>query len=290
MTRIHGLMTPEKARERAVELFKALSLPLARNHRERYPHQVSGGQLQRLAAAMALIGGPEARHLRRADDRARRDDPDRRTESLQVGDEGRRYCRRLRLPRSRVVAQIADRIVVLKGGEVQEEGTTVRHPFDAQARLHAGASGRVRAEGNTICRQKRTDKAHPLLEIENVIAGYGPIQADGLPFMTAVRSVSLSVEKGRNLGIIGESGCGSRRSPGPLPASCRQVPGISFSTARNSITQRAPAITRRAARNADRLSYADTALTPPSPSRTFSGPPFELLSRPVGQGPRRPRG
>ncbi len=60
VTRIHGLMTPDKARQRAIELFKALSLPSPETIGERYPHQVSGGQLQRLAAAMALIGAPSS--------------------------------------------------------------------------------------------------------------------------------------------------------------------------------------------------------------------------------------
>ena len=57
VTRIHQLMSPEDARARAVELFRALSLPEPETIGSRYPHQVSGGQLQRLAAAMtrALI-------------------------------------------------------------------------------------------------------------------------------------------------------------------------------------------------------------------------------------------
>ena len=59
VTRIHGLMPPDKARERAIALFKALSLPNPETIGERFPHQVSGGQLQRLSAAMALIGDPK---------------------------------------------------------------------------------------------------------------------------------------------------------------------------------------------------------------------------------------
>lgn len=58
VTRIHHLMPQQEARVKAVELFKALSLPNPETIGERYPHQVSGGQLQRLSAAMALIGNP----------------------------------------------------------------------------------------------------------------------------------------------------------------------------------------------------------------------------------------
>ena len=59
VTRIHQLMAPDEARRRAVALFRALSLPNPDSIGDRYPHQVSGGQLQRLAAAMALIGDPK---------------------------------------------------------------------------------------------------------------------------------------------------------------------------------------------------------------------------------------
>ncbi|MGH6807121.1 MAG: ATP-binding cassette domain-containing protein, partial [Ensifer adhaerens] len=59
VTRIHGLMSADEARLRAVELFRALSLPEPETIGSRYPHQVSGGQLQRLSAAMALIGDPK---------------------------------------------------------------------------------------------------------------------------------------------------------------------------------------------------------------------------------------
>lgn len=52
VTRIHGLMAADEARARAVGLFRALSLPEPETIGSRYPHQVSGGQLQRLSAAM----------------------------------------------------------------------------------------------------------------------------------------------------------------------------------------------------------------------------------------------
>ncbi len=59
VTKIHKLMPRAEARRKAVELFQALALPNPETIGERYPHQVSGGQLQRLSAAMALIGDPK---------------------------------------------------------------------------------------------------------------------------------------------------------------------------------------------------------------------------------------
>ncbi|MDO1582799.1 ABC transporter ATP-binding protein [Rhizobium oryzicola] len=275
VTRIHGLMTSDKARERAIELFKALSLPWPETIGERYPHQVSGGQLQRLAAAMALIGGPKLVIF---------DEP---TTALDVTTQ----IDVLRAFKSvmkaggiagvyvshdlAVVAQIADRIVVLKGGEVQEEGTTEAilstpaHPY-TQELLSAFEPKETQFAG------KRTYKARPLLEIENVIAGYGPIQADGLPFMTAVRTVSLSVEKGRNLGIIGESGCGkstlARTIAGILPASAGNIIFDGKELHHDA---------RRRSREALRemqivFQYADTALNPAKPIEDILGRPLSF--------------
>ena len=56
---IHDLITRAQAEEKAIELFRALALPFPDTIGSRYPHQLSGGQLQRLMAAMALITDPE---------------------------------------------------------------------------------------------------------------------------------------------------------------------------------------------------------------------------------------
>ena len=56
---LHGTLTQEEANKRAVELYHALELPDPDRLGKRYPHQVSGGQLQRLMAAMALVSRPD---------------------------------------------------------------------------------------------------------------------------------------------------------------------------------------------------------------------------------------
>ncbi|APG94354.1 ABC transporter ATP-binding protein [Sinorhizobium americanum] len=221
ITRIHQLMSPDEARAKAVELFRALSLPEPETIGTRYPHQVSGGQLQRLSAAMALIGGPK---LVIFDEPTTALDVTTQIEVLRAfksvmkagGIAGVYVSHDLA-----VVAQIADRIVVLKGGEMQETGTTqeilnnAKHPYtcellDAFEPKPRGAAGPA------------DPQPAPLLKINTLVAGYGPRQTDGLPLVRAVQHVSLEVEKGRNLGIIGESGCGkstlARAIAGILPA------------------------------------------------------------------------
>ncbi|MBY5795657.1 ABC transporter ATP-binding protein [Rhizobium leguminosarum] len=226
VTRIHQLMSPDEARARAVELFRALSLPEPETIGSRYPHQVSGGQLQRLAAAMALIGDPT---LVIFDEPTTALDVTTQIEVLRAfksvmkkgGIAGVYVSHDLA-----VVAQIADRIVVLKGGETQETGTTgeilnnAKHPYTRELL----AAFEPKPRGATGPTEPATA---PLLRIEDLVAGYGQRQADGLPLVRAVEHVSLKVEKGRNLGIIGESGCGkstlARTIAGILPAAVGKI-------------------------------------------------------------------
>jgi peptide/nickel transport system ATP-binding protein len=227
VSRIHGLMPDDKARVRAVELFRALSLPNPDVIGERYPHQVSGGQLQRLSAAMALIGNPRIVIF---------DEP---TTALDVTTqiEVLRAFKAVMKERRiagvyvshdlAVVAQIADRIVVLKSGEVQEIGATAdiltrpAHPY-TRALLAAFRSG-----GETHVARPPVPLSVPILELRNVVAGYGGTKPDGSPAVTIVKSVSLALEAGRNIGIIGESGCGkstlARAIAGILPPTSGEI-------------------------------------------------------------------
>ncbi|MCO4318957.1 ABC transporter ATP-binding protein [Phyllobacterium sp. 21LDTY02-6] len=222
VTRIHRLMPANKARSKAIELFKALALPNPETIGDRYPHQVSGGQLQRLSAAMALIGNPKLVIF---------DEP---TTALDVTTQIEVLRAFKSVMRSNgiagvyvshdlaVVAQIADRIVVLKNGAVQEIGSTediLRNPQHPYTRELLGAfepAPRAAASG------PETEKPAPLLVVENVVAGYGMIDKAGNPVLTAVDNVSLHLARGQNLGIIGESGCGkstlARVIAGILPA------------------------------------------------------------------------
>ncbi|OBY08703.1 ABC transporter [Rhizobium leguminosarum bv. trifolii] len=273
VTRIHQLMSPDDARARAVELFRALSLPEPETIGSRYPHQVSGGQLQRLAAAMALIGDPT---LVIFDEPTTALDVTTQIEVLRAfksvmkkgGISGVYVSHDLA-----VVAQIADRIVVLKGGETQETGTTeeilnnAKHPYTRE--LLAAFEPKPRGAAGPA-----EPATAPLLRIEDLVAGYGQRQADGLPLVRAVEHVSLKVEKGRNLGIIGESGCGkstlARTIAGILPAAVGKIvfDGTEL---------------RRSARERSRdqlremqivFQYADTAL---NPAKSVE----EILDRPL---------
>jgi oligopeptide/dipeptide ABC transporter, ATP-binding protein, C-terminal domain len=204
---IHDLMPRAQAQEKAIELFRALALPFPDTIGSRYPHQLSGGQLQRLMAAMALITDPELVIL---------DEP---TTALDVTTqiEVLRAFKAVVLERGAtaiyvshdlaVVAQMADQIVVLNQGRIRERGSAdqiLHRPADEYTRtLMAAARPAIRPTPR--CAELPTA---PLLEIRNMTAGYGKIGNDGRPRIPVLRNIDLVIERGATLGVIGESGSG----------------------------------------------------------------------------------
>ena len=204
-TTIHGTLSRVQARARAVELFAELALPDPAHIGARYPHQVSGGQLQRLMAAMALITEPDLVVL---------DEP---TTALDVTTqiEVLRAFKKVVHERGAtavyvshdlaVVAQMADQILVLSDGEMREMGATQdillrpRHPYTRS--LLAAAAPQQRGG-------EQAAQAPPLLQIRGLVAGYGPSDASGMPAVRVLDHIELDIARGSTLGVIGESGCG----------------------------------------------------------------------------------
>ena len=121
---IHSLMPRAEAEKKAVQLFRELALPHPDTIGQRYPHQVSGGQLQRLMAAMALMSDPD---LVIFDEPTTALDV---TTQIEVLHAFRRVVRERRTTAVyvthdlAVVAQMADRILVLRDGAQREIGAT----------------------------------------------------------------------------------------------------------------------------------------------------------------------
>ncbi|OKH87196.1 ABC transporter ATP-binding protein [Thalassospira sp. TSL5-1] len=206
ITVIHHLMSRNEAEAKAVDLFRALGLPNPETIGKRYPHQVSGGQLQRLSAAMALIGDPE---LVIFDEPTTALDVTTQIEVLRAfksvmakkGISGVYVSHDLA-----VVAQVANRIVVLRGGEVQEEGDVdqiLRAPTHQYTKDLLNAFKPV----THVSQDQPGADVEPLLEVHELCAGYGPIK-DGEPVAKILKDISFKLERGRNLGVIGESGSG----------------------------------------------------------------------------------
>ncbi len=213
----HRVMDRATATRKAIGLFRALALPNPEQIGQRYPHQVSGGQLQRVMAAMALITDPE---LVIMDEPTTALDVTTQIEVLRAFKNVVKELGTTAVYVSHdlaVVAQMADRIIVLRDGAVREIGQTgqVLHaPTDSYTQsLVAAASPAERmaqvrevlpAETGALAAEAKA----PLLRISGLIAGYGAPDRLGLPGVRILDDINLTIERGRTVGIIGESGSG----------------------------------------------------------------------------------
>ncbi|MBY4771361.1 ABC transporter ATP-binding protein [Burkholderia ambifaria] len=208
---IHKTMTKRDAQAKAVELFRALALPEPETIGKRYPHQVSGGQLQRLMAAMALITDPELVIL---------DEPTTAldvTTQIDVLQAFKSVIRRYGMSAVyvshdlAVVAQMADRIVVLSDGVIREAGDTEQilhaptHPY-TQSLIAAVTPND--AERDAQAQAQEPAEPAPLLDVRGAIAGYGGRTAKGWPAKVILHEVDLRIGRGQTVGVIGESGSG----------------------------------------------------------------------------------
>ena len=226
---LHGQLNQEEANQRAIELYRALELPDPEILGKRFPHQVSGGQLQRLMAAMALCGKPDLLVL---DEPTTALDVTTQIEVLkafksvikQEGTSAIYVTHDLS-----VVAQIADDIVVLYAGEVQEHGSAeqvVNKPGHDYTRRLMNAVRPPPAAGQGEEMTGEHEREVPALEVIKLSAGYGK-KINGVPATTVLKDVNIAIERGHTVGVIGESGCGkstlARVMSGLLPSSHGEV-------------------------------------------------------------------
>ncbi len=194
----HGKMRPDEAAKRGRELYRQLDLPDPDQIGERFPHQVSGGQLQRAMTAMAMGCDPQLIVF---------DEP---TTALDVTTQIEVLSAIKEAVRARgvaaiyithdlaVVAQLADRIMVLRYGDLIEEGNArelLRDPKQEYTkRLLEVRSLREHKEGET--------GQDLILEVTSVTARYP--QADE----EVLKDISIKVPRGKTVAVVGESGSG----------------------------------------------------------------------------------
>jgi peptide/nickel transport system ATP-binding protein len=194
----HGLMSRTKAKEKGRALYRSLDLPDPENIGERWPHQVSGGQLQRMMVAMAMSCGPD---LIIFDEPTTALDVTTQIEVLKTIKEIVTDSNVAALYITHdlaVVAQLADQLMVLRYGnlvEVNSTGQIIEAPKEDYTRALLDA--RTRHEKTTA----QFKDSSTLLSIDSVTVGYGKGP-------DVLQEVSVSVERGRTVAVVGESGSG----------------------------------------------------------------------------------
>ena len=196
MMTTHGVAGSE-ARARTLALLRRVGIADAEAKVHAYPHQFSGGQRQRLMIAMALALKPDVLIA---------DEP---TTALDVTVQAQILALLEELQAETgmglllithdlgVVAEVADRVVVMNAGEIVETGPAAEvyraatHPYTRK--LIAAAPGRGAMAAPLV-------DARPLLDVQGISKLYGPFKA--------LDDVSLSVRQGETVAVVGESGSG----------------------------------------------------------------------------------
>ena len=207
---LHGAGSRAEAEKRAVALFGKLSLPDPEHIGERFPHQVSGGQLQRVMTAMALCSEPD---LIVFDEPTTALDVTTQIDVLAAIKDAIRDTGVAALYITHdlaVVAQVSDEIMVLRHGRLVEWGGT-RQIIKEPRQEYTNAL--VSVHEITHEEQKPGDK--PFLSVKNVTAAYGRSA------IKVLKNVSVDIFPGQTLAVVGESGSGkstlARAITGLLP-------------------------------------------------------------------------
>ena len=271
---LHKLMTKEQAEARAVELFAKLGLPDPETFGRRYPHQVSGGQLQRAMTAMALCPKPD---LVIFDEPTTALDVTTQIDVLAAIKEAIRDTGVAAIYITHdlaVVAQVADDILVLRHGKAVEYGTTDQI-ISAPVQDYTQALVSVRS----IDHAEKTD-ATPILSATGVTARYRGTDFDVL------QDITIDVAAGQTLAIVGESGSGkstlARVITGLLPARAGQI-SFDGRTLSPDLATRSKDDLRQV-----QMIYqmADTAMNPRQTVGTIIGRPLEFYFGLKGEAKR----
>jgi microcin C transport system ATP-binding protein len=204
---LHRNLSIEAARSRTLELLKLVGLQEAERRLDAFPHQLSGGQRQRVMIAMALANDPD---LLIADEPTTALDV---TVQAQILALLKDLQRRLGMAMLMIthdlnlVRRMADRVAVMKGGEIVELGATAdifRAPKHAYTRLLLAAEPKGRPSG-------RKADAPTVVEAKGVKVHF-PIKAGvfrrTVGVVKAVDGVDFVLKEGHTVGVVGESGSG----------------------------------------------------------------------------------
>ena len=225
--RLHKNMSKAQAEARALELLTQVRIPEPERRMSQYPHELSGGMRQRVVIAMALACSPR---LLIADEPTTALDVTIQAEILALIDRLKRETGTAVMFITHdmaVVAQMADRVVVMFRGNKVEEGTVEeifenpQHPYTKALLAAVPKLGEMRGKPypepmkllGTADKEIKPIKGteETLLTVKNLTTRF-PVQGGFLrrtvANVHAVEDLSFTINKGQTLSLVGESGCG----------------------------------------------------------------------------------
>jgi peptide/nickel transport system ATP-binding protein len=208
--RYHVSMSPKERAEKALSLLVDVNLPDPEKIIDAYPHELSGGQRQRSMIAMALALGPK---ILIADEPTTALDVTTQAQILElINDMQKRLDTGVLFITHDfgVVADIADRVIVMQHGKIVETGTTKQV---LQSPKHPYTKSLIAAIPRLKPRKARSRAAEVVLKTEGVCKSFGGGKSFfglGKPNreVKAVQNVQIELRRGETLGVVGESGSG----------------------------------------------------------------------------------
>lgn len=261
----HGICSKADAEKRAIELFAKLGLPDPENIGNRFPHQVSGGQLQRCMTALALCPQPD---LVVFDEPTTALDVTTQIDVLAAIKDAIRDTGVAALYITHdlaVVAQVSDHIMVLRQGETVEYGTT-----DQIINMPQEEYTKALVSVRSIEPEEKKPSPEPVLRAQNITARYKGTNFDVL------KNVSVELHPGQTLAVVGESGSGkstlARVITGLLPPREGQI-----DFAGRSLSPDLPNRSKEDLRELQMIyQMADVAMNPRQTVGTIIGRPLEF--------------
>ena len=206
---LHRNVQSDAAQKQAREMLDYVRIPESARRMRQYPHELSGGMRQRVMIAMATITGPD---LIIADEPTTALDVTvlaQILEILRALKNDRKTAIALVSHDMGVIAGLADRVQVMRYGEIVESGAVddvfyaPRHDYTRMLLDALPKAGETPAPAKAL--------GGPLLTVEDLTVGF-PITDKGLLGKTrtlrAVDGISFTLHQGETLGVVGESGCG----------------------------------------------------------------------------------
>ncbi len=262
---LHKICTKAEAEKRAVGLFKKLGLPNPETFGQRFPHQVSGGQLQRAMTAMALCSEPD---LIVFDEPTTALDVTTQIDVLASIKDAIRDTNVAALYITHdlaVVAQVADDIIVLRNGKPVEYGDT-RQIIKEPRQQYTNQLVSV----HHIPHEQNNPTGTPILSVRNITAAYG----GGL--VKVLKNVSVDIHLGQTLAVVGESGSGKSTLARVITGLLPPMEGSIIFEGR-TLSPRLANRTRDDLRELQMIyQMADTAMNPRQTVGTIIGRPLEF--------------